>query len=896
MKKKNVTVSLLAMMLMLAGCETKTSETGKPATETPATNVPATETPATDVPASDSASDQPSDSTAPEPKPEPEELLDSTEDEILDVLRKFANSKSYSVSYEINGNKYKNVVTDRYIYNDETKSGVVLYDSFDPSATSNYEKIIYNFNMDDAGNCVMGMPYLYNGGYYMAYLNDFYVFTTLHSLKDKFASALASGALTDSDSTMPGKWLVSRTSAGYALFNCFSGAMSGYSEVINFEFHLYNDGTLHVELLHYKVDENGGVVADEDGRRIIESIATFVFGEIDTASNLAIEARFPEGGTIDHYTPSEFAMLMKKPLTIDATLSLVDKTGVEKTQVESKSEINLNKDAEEYIYMDAEGKVTGRNQYFNVDGVATKKALEGDNTIRETKMQSSGKDLKWVDTATDFSFLAISSALTVDPSDPTAYSYLDATNAGDLIDMFSNFSISWGMYGDVESLKFYKNAAGVIDSAKAILSDGGSGSLKTQFHYEVEIKLAEGKEVVAQEPLEGEEGTVDKMTAALSKLDGTHNVSMKAYSGRNSADNVALGSEKVVSVEGEDALDSFLLFTYSGSTINNLTGYKQDGDKGLIPFKKLRSSTKVRATGASLADYSFQKALGFSLDAKIFSKKDDGTYTINGAVDYDGLSSYCPLESAYGAGDTLSFKLNEAGDAIEEITYQYTSSYWGTSYYKYTFAYGDDATVADEYTDAINELTAFVQPTNWKEYFDWATDLTLSASSSYYTDFIKYFRFDGSHMYNGTDEDARRTMEEAEEMIKKVPFLWYDRLGTDYCSMGSNNYSTFNATKDGVEGKGKWCSFYISAAGTSDQKKALYPEYTKKLVSEGYKLLSTSEEKLTYRSHANNANTKYHQYYNAETNLLIEVADNLSDYIHITELVDAMYTFTPNSK
>lgn len=900
MKRKNVTVSLLAMMLMLAGCESNSSESAKPSTETPATETPSTETPATETPATeapstDTATEKPSESVAPEPDPEPEELLDSTEEEILAVLRNFANSKSYSVSFEIGGNKYKDIVTDRYIYHDQTKSGVVLYDSFDPSSTNNYDQIVYNFSMDEEGHCVMGMPYLYNGGYYQAYLNNFYMFTTLHSLKDRYASALATGALTDSDSIVPGKWVVSRTSAGYALFNCFSGAMSGYSEVINFEFHLYTDGTLHVELLHYKVDENGAAVTDEDGKRIIESIATFVFGDIDEASSLAVEARFPDKGGIDHYVPTEFNMLMKKPLTIDATLSLVDKTGVEKTTVYGKSEINLNNDAEEYIYMDADGNVTNRNQYFNVDGVATKKSLDANNEINAVKLTSSGKDLKWADTATDFSFLAVSTALTNDDLDSTALTYLNPINASNLIDMMSNFSLAYGFYGDVTSLKFYKNSAGVIDSAKAILSDGGSGSLKTQFHYEIDIKFTEGKEIVAQEPLAGEEGTVDKITAALGKLDGTHNVSMKAYSGKSDV-NLNLSSERILSNEGADALDAYLYLTYSGSTINALTGYKKDGENGYIPFKKLRSSTAVRATGASLTDYSFKDALGFGLNAKVFTKKADGTYTIDGAVDYDNLTNYSPLESVYGAGDTLTFKLNDAEDAIEEIDYAYTSSYWGTTYYKYTFTYGDDVTIDDDYVDAVNALTAFRQPSNWKEYLTWALDLTMSSTSSYYTDFIKYFRFDGSHMYNGTDDDARRTVEEAENMITKVPFVWYDRLGTDYCSMSYNNYSSFNDTQDGVEGTGKWCTFYINPCGTSDQKKALYPEYTKKLVADGFKLLSSSEEKRTYRCHAINANTKYSQYYNEDLNLLIEVANDLSDYIYVTEMVDAMYTFTPNFK
>ena len=87
--------------------------------------------------------------------------------------------------------------------------------------------------------------------------------------------------------------------------------------------------------------------------------------------------------------------MQNRPLTFDATLKLVDKTGVEATTVEGKSKIIINENAEEYDSYDANGTLTSQTQYFNEDGIATMKYLAADNTIKSRKLTSSStkKDL-----------------------------------------------------------------------------------------------------------------------------------------------------------------------------------------------------------------------------------------------------------------------------------------------------------------------------------------------------------------------------------------------------------------------------------------------------------------------------------------------------------------------
>lgn len=906
MKNKIVSLVGLSLLVALAGCtdnkeSAKESTTVPPMTETshPSTEPvpPVTETaPVTEsTPNTEGVSESTPVSTEPEVE-EPTELMDSTAEELIARIKTFAEADSYSMSYEIDGKTYRDVVAENYIFFDNLKKGYVLLPSFDVD-TTRYEKIVYNFSVDNDGTVVQGMPAMYDGGYYKAYMKDLSSITTMKSFAvSRYASLLAASNFTEEEAYTNGAWAVNlKSSGGYSLMSLLC-SITGYSQLINYEFHLFSDGSLKMNLLHYKANDKGGYATDEDGNRIIETVATFTFSEAGTAKETAVEARFANG-LGEKYVPKEFKLMQSRPLTFDATLKLVDKTGVEATTVAGKSKVIINENAEEYDSYDANGTLTSQSQYFNVDGIATMKYLAADNTIKSMKLTSSStkKDLKWADAKSTYSFLLSDPALIQDPNNSNCYTYIDGMSAGSIVDMFSTFMTKYDLYGEVTSLRFFKNADGVIDSIKAVLSDGGMGNLKTQFHYEIDIAMSVGEEVKVAEPLTADADTKTKFDAALAKLDGTHNVSMTYGSKRDETAEFSNTSEQVVSVEGEDKLDSYLNFTLSGGKITDLKGYKADGENGFIPFKKIRSGTEVRATGADKTDVSFKDLLGFNVNSNVFVKNDDGSYTVSKKVNYEYLDSYLPFDSLYNAGNTLKFFFNDAGDAIEKVTYTISSSYFGDSFVQWTFKYGADVTVDADFSDSVNNLTAFETPTNWKDYFKWAVGLT--AYTDYYADMVKYFRFAGDKFYAGKEEDAVRTTAEAEALVEKLPFVWYAYYETSAAYISTQNYSDFAYTKDGVEGKAKRFTLYMSIDGKAELKADYYTKYVAELAKKGFTLLAEKDQIATSRAKAINASSMYVQYLNKDSNLLIELVPSFeksNNYIYITDLSDSHLTFTAN--
>lgn len=900
MKNKIVGLVGLSLLVALAGC-TDNKESAKETTKVPPmteTSHPSTETePVTEsTPNTEGVTESTSISTEPEVE-EPTELMDSTAEELIARIKTFAEADSYSMSYEIDGKEYRDVIAKDYIYYDDLKKGCVLLPSFDVD-TTRFEKILYNFSVDDDGTIVQGMPYMYDAGFYKSYLNDFSSFATMKSFANsRYASLLAASNFTDEETYTNGALAVNlKSSGGYSLMSLLC-SITGYSQLINYEFHLFSDGSLKMNLLHYKADDKGGYAKDENGNRIIETIATFTFSEAGTAKESAVEARFANG-LGEKYVPKEFKLMQNRPLTFDATLKLVDKTGVEATTVEGKSKIIINENAEEYDSYDANGTLTSQTQYFNEDGIATMKYLAADNTIKSRKLTSSStkKDLKWADAKSSYSFLLSDPALIQDPNNTNCYTYIDGMNAGTIVDMFSTFMTSYDLYGEVSSLRFFKNADGVIDNIKVVLSDGGSmGQMKNQFHYEIDIAMSVGEEVKVAEPLTADIDTKTKFDAALAKLDGSHNVSMTYGSKSSETAEYSNTREYVLSVEGEDKLDSYLDFTLSGGKITDLKGKKADGENGFIPFKKVRNGTEVRATGENVKDVSFKSLLGFNVDSNVFVKNDDGSYTVSKKVNYEYLDSFLPFDSLYNAGDSLKFFLNDAGDAIEKVTYTIASSYFGDSYSQWTFKYGSDVTVDADFSDSVNSLTAFVTPTNWKDYFKWAVGLT--AYSDYYADMVKYFRFAGDKFYGGKEEDAVRTTAEAEALIEKLPFVWYSYYETNGAYLSTQNYSDFAYTKDGVEGKAKRFTLYMTIDGKAELKADYYTKYAAELAKKGFTLLADKDQIATSRAKAANAKSMYVQYLNKDSNLLIELVPNFeksNNYIYITDLSDSHLTFTAN--
>ena len=907
MKNKIVSLVGLSLLVVLAGCQNnkestkdtttvpQVTETAHPSTE-PVDPVTETAPVSENTPNTDDVTESTPDSSEPDVE-EPTELMDSTAEELVARIKTFAEADSYSMSYEINGKAYRDVVAKDYIYYDNLKKGYVLLPSFDVN-TTRYEKILYNYSVDDDGTIVQGMPAMYDGGYYKAYLNDFSMISTMKSLStSRYASLLAASNFTDELDYTNGALAVNLNSmGGYSLMSLLC-SITGYSKLINYEFHLYSDGSLTLNLLHYKVNDNGEYVTDDDGNKIIETIARFTFSEAGTAKQASVEARFANG-LGEKYVPKEFKLMQSRPLAFDATLKLVDKTGIEATTVAGKSKVVINENAEEYDSYDANGTLTSQSQYFNEDGIATMKYLAADNTIKSLKLTSSSTktDLKWADAKSSYAFLLSDPALILDPNNTNCYTYIDGMNASSIVDMFSNFMVDYGLYGDVSSLRFYKNADGVIDNIKVVLSDGGSGNLKTQFHYEIDIALSQGEEIKVAEPLTADADTKAKFDAALAKFDGTHNVSMTYGSKSSSTAEYSNSSEYVVSVEGENSLDSYLNFTLSNGSITDLKGYKADGENGFIPFKKIRNGTEVRATGADKTDVSFKDLLGFKTDSNVFVKNDDGSYTISKNVNYDYLSGYVPFDSIYNAGDTLKFFLNDAGDAIDKITYTLSSSYYRDTYVQWKFKYGEDVVIDEDFCDSVNNLTAFVTPTNWKDYFKWS--LGLTSYSDYYADMVKYFRFAGDKFYSGKEEDAVRTQEEAEALVGKLPFVWYSYFENNGAYFSTENYSEFAYTKDGVAGKAKRFTLYMSVSGSTDLKADYYTKYIAELGKKGFVLLSDKDQKATKRAKAANASSMYVQYFNEESNLLIELVPNFeksNNYIYITDLSDSHLTFTANA-
>lgn len=898
MKNKIVSLLGLSLLVALAGC-TENKESAKETTKVPPqteTSHPSTEPvgPVTETAKNtESTHETTSESTLPDVE-DPTELMDSTPEELIARIKTFAEADSYSMSYEIDGKKYRDVVAKDYVYFDNMKKGYVILPSFDVD-TTRYEKIVYDFTVDDDGTVVQGMPTMYNGGYYKAYMDDLSSITTMKTFANsRYASLLAASNFTDSLEYTNGALAVNlNTSAAYSLMSLLC-SITGYSQLVNYEFHLFSDGSLKMNLLHYKVNENGGYATDENGNKIIETIATFTFSEAGTAKETAVEARFANG-IGEKYVPKEFKLFQNRPVTFNATMKLVDKTGIEATTVTGKSKVIIGENAEEYDSFDGNGELTSKTQYFNEDGIVTMKYLAPDNTVKSQKMISTStkKDLLWADGKSSFSFLLSDPALIQDPTNSNCYMYLDGMNASSIVDMFSTFMVNFDLYGDVTSLRFFKNAEGVIDNIKVVLSDGGMGNLKTQFHYEIDIAMEQNGEVKVAEPLSADADTKTKFDAALAKLDGTHNVSMTYGSKRSEAAEYSGSKEYVLSVEGEDKLDSYLNFSLSGDKATDLSGYKADGDKGFIPFKKIRTGTEVRATSANKTDVTFKGLLGFNVDSNVFVKNADGSYTISKNINYDYLDNYLPMKYLYNSGNTLKFFLNDTGDAIEKVTYTNSSSYFGDSYAQWTFKYGNDVTVDADFADSINNLTAFVTPTSWKDYFKWA--LGLTTSGDYYADMVKYFRFAGDKFYSGKEEDAVRTQQEAEALVDKLPFVWYSYFETSGAYLSTENYNSFAFTKDGVEGTAKRFTLYFNVSGTTDAKAEFYKKYIEELNKKGFVLLSDAEQKPTYRAKTTKKDSMYVQYFNEESNLLIELVPNFeknNNYIYMTDLSDSHLTFT----
>lgn len=762
----------------------------------------------------------------------------------------------------------------RYITAHAAKKGYILLPSEDPEETSGYDEVVYTYFYRDDGTIALGVPYLRDGGYYVTYLQNLDSFNPMATLKSMAdynywgASAFAQ----DGDGlTLNANDMGSQQVGNYML------TLLQVQAARNLKFRLYDDGSLEIDVETVVVDEYGNAVTDDNGEYVTEVSATFAIDEIGTASDPAVEERFPDG-KIEHLNDKLMGKLLGKNASFTATLSIVSKSGSEDPTVEGMSRVIIAEGAETYATLDPEtGAVSQESQYFDIDGIAQRVSISPANEVVYTPVTSGGDEVAWADARTDLSRYISGDDLVVDPAYPDVYSYVgpDAAALVDLVSLFDT-DLLYGMYyGQIQQLNFIAHD-GVIDEINAIFADGGDGTMREDYHYEVNIDITDDFDVPTPptEALAPIEGTTEKAEKALAMLDGTHVVRMDMESKSSSGD-YRLSQRTYIDPDTR----STVVETHNGDAISSIKGEKEDGDQGLIPFA-INDGTAV-ATGPS-TEGTYDDLITIDIAPEALMEDADGNLVLRPEIDTTYLSSYLPFSSIYSAED-LIFKLDADGN-LGTVEYGYDGgAYFGWTYYRYSFAYDEAAAFPADYADTINLLTAFVAPTTWQAY--WAIQ---TAGANYYQTMVDYFLYDDAK-YPDKTPSGLTSDEAAARLEEYVPFLYDEHMRSPYASANGqatdNTYTTY---------------YYVLSVSfslfTSETDPVAYRDsYLALLAERGYRHLDRTEDadELIYSSRNQAANSTYEQYKSEDGEVILEVQTNggSSFYIYVYDLTKPAFTY-----
>lgn len=145
-----------------------------------------------------------------------------------------------------------------------------------------------------------------------------------------------------------------------------------------------------------------------------------------------------------------------------------------------------------------------------------------------------------------------------------------------------------------------------------------TGSLKDEYHYEVNIDIATEFEAPAAptEALTPIEGTTEKAEQALSMLNGSHLFRMDDTS-KNGDGDYKLTERTYLDPDAR----SMVVETRNGDKISKIQGQKEDGDQGLIPFV-IQNDVAV-ATGPS-AERTYDDLFKFDVAPEALTLDADG--------------------------------------------------------------------------------------------------------------------------------------------------------------------------------------------------------------------------------------------------------------------------------
>lgn len=302
--------------------------------------------------------------------------------------------------------------------------------------------------------------------------------------------------------------------------------------------------------------------------------------------------------------------------------------------------------------------------------------------------------------------------------------------------------------------------------------EGTSGA---KYHIEISTSLGETPSSV-ELPAPNETVVDEDFDSAYAKLDGT--TSYKA---------TITSSGNVTTIGYYDAsLKTLLLenYTYSDEerTLESVEGYKfiEEGTPtGATPFSYDTTTNTAKATSAP-SSKTLQQMQIFGMDPKVFIKNSEGNYVLDYKVQNASSAINYQHGDSYYDG-TLEIKL-DGNKQISQINLT-VLDFWSEAEDIVKFDFDVTSPIPATYTDAINSLEPWKDPTTWKEY-----------DSSIYESMVSYL---GS-----------------EELADLVPFLYSPLINSWYFSSWSGN-------------------FYPSNYDMTDSQKEEYLESYTKLITEG---------------------------------------------------------------